>query len=118
MLEQSFVQEIKTKLEEEKKKLERELEEFARKRSVPNDWAARYPNFKGNNLEEEADEVEEYEKLLAEETSLEDRLRGIRLALTKIEKGDYGRCSNCGREIEKERLEAFPAAVTCRQCQN
>jgi RNA polymerase-binding transcription factor DksA len=118
MLEPSFVQEIKKKLEAEKQKLEKELEEFARKRSVPNDWAARYPDFKGDNLEEEADEVEEYEKRLAEETSLEDRLRGIRLALAKTEKGDYGRCSDCGREIEKERLEAFPASLTCRQCKN
>jgi len=37
-------------------------------------------------------------------------------ALQRIEKGDYGRCSTCGKLIEKERLEAVPHASQCLQC--
>src|SRR5689334_4753003 len=37
-------------------------------------------------------------------------------ALVRIEKGDYGRCSVCGKLIEKERLEAVPHAQQCLQC--
>ena len=37
-------------------------------------------------------------------------------ALSRIEKGVYGRCSECGKLIEKERLEAVPHAQQCLQC--
>ena len=37
-------------------------------------------------------------------------------ALVRIEKGDYGRCTICGKLIEKERLEAVPHAQQCLQC--
>ena len=37
-------------------------------------------------------------------------------ALTRIERGAYGRCSECGKLIEKERLEAVPHAQQCLQC--
>lgn len=37
-------------------------------------------------------------------------------ALARIEKGTYGRCTECGKLIEKERLEAVPHAQQCLQC--
>jgi RNA polymerase-binding transcription factor DksA len=37
-------------------------------------------------------------------------------ALVRIAKGDYGRCTECGKLIEKERLEAVPHARQCLQC--
>ena len=37
-------------------------------------------------------------------------------ALKRIEKGEYGRCVDCGKLIEKERLEAVPHAQLCLQC--
>jgi DnaK suppressor protein len=37
-------------------------------------------------------------------------------ALSRIEKGEYGRCTMCGKLIEKERLEAVPHAQQCLQC--
>lgn len=37
-------------------------------------------------------------------------------ALSRIEKGEYGRCTICGKLIEKERLEAVPHAQQCLQC--
>ena len=37
-------------------------------------------------------------------------------ALKRIEKGDYGYCTDCGKLIEKKRLEAVPHAQLCVQC--
>lgn len=37
-------------------------------------------------------------------------------ALKRIEEGTYGTCSNCGREIPIERLEANPWASLCIDC--
>jgi RNA polymerase-binding protein DksA len=37
-------------------------------------------------------------------------------ALLRIDKGDYGRCTECDKLIEKERLEAVPHARQCLQC--
>ena len=38
-------------------------------------------------------------------------------ALEHIEKGDYGICESCGREIGEERLEAIPYSTYCISCQ-
>lgn len=37
-------------------------------------------------------------------------------ALKRIDKGDYGFCNDCGKLIEKERLEAVPHAQLCVDC--
>lgn len=37
-------------------------------------------------------------------------------ALKRIEKGTYGFCIDCGKLIEKERLEAVPHAQLCLSC--
>jgi len=37
-------------------------------------------------------------------------------ALQRIDKGAYGKCTECGQVIEKERLEAVPHARQCVRC--
>jgi DnaK suppressor protein len=37
-------------------------------------------------------------------------------ALQRIDRGEYGKCSECGKLIEKERLEAVPHARQCLRC--
>ncbi|MCI0708129.1 MAG: TraR/DksA C4-type zinc finger protein [Ignavibacteriae bacterium] len=37
-------------------------------------------------------------------------------ALKRIEKGEYGFCVDCGKLIDKERLEAVPHAQLCIDC--
>jgi RNA polymerase-binding protein DksA len=37
-------------------------------------------------------------------------------ALKRIQKGEYGFCSDCGKLIDKERLEAVPHAQLCIEC--
>ncbi|MEW8978653.1 MAG: yteA family sporulation protein [Symbiobacterium sp.] len=45
------------------------------------------------------------------------RLSEIDAALERMERGDYGICEDCGRPIAPERLEVFPSATTCVECQ-
>jgi len=44
-------------------------------------------------------------------------LEKIEQALTRIESGAYGHCIDCGGWIGDARIEAMPAAVRCRKCQ-
>jgi DnaK suppressor protein len=40
------------------------------------------------------------------------------LALERIEKGDFGICISCHKEINPERLEAVPVARMCIECKS
>lgn len=44
------------------------------------------------------------------------KLGGLSEALRRMERGDYGRCAECGDPIPYERLEIFPEAATCVGC--
>ncbi len=46
----------------------------------------------------------------------EELLAAIDAALQRIEDGTYGICSNCGKPIGEERLEALPWADLCIDC--
>ncbi|MCK4781849.1 TraR/DksA C4-type zinc finger protein [Candidatus Parcubacteria bacterium] len=112
---------LKQKLEKEKELLEKELQGFAKKsETLKGDWKTRFPKFNGGKIEEEADEIEEYETLLPIEYNLELRLKDINSALNKIKKSGpackYGICEKCGKSISKERLNACPEAKTCAKC--
>ena len=118
-MDQKLIDELKEKLETEKLSLEKELESFAKKDDSPKgDWETKYPNRENGNMEEEADEVQEYGNMLPVEHSLELKLKDVDLALEKIKNGTYGVCENCGKEIDKERLLACPEAKTCLKCHN
>ncbi len=41
---------------------------------------------------------------------------GVKRALGKMEKGEYGMCEKCGAPIDAARLEAYPEATLCSDC--
>lgn len=45
-------------------------------------------------------------------------LQDVSDALERIRNGSYGICEPCGREIPRKRLEAFPSARFCVECQS
>jgi len=51
------------------------------------------------------------------EENSEHVLAEIDAALKRIEDGTYGKCTNCGKQIPEERLEARPWATLCIDCQ-
>ena len=113
-MEKTLLEELKLKLEEQKKSIQEELEKFAEKDpSQKNNWDTKYPNREEGDKDEEADEVQEYENKLSLEHSLEPKLQSVISALEKIKQGTYGLCEKCGKEIESERLKVAPEAKTC-----
>ncbi len=117
MIDKKFVEKTKIRLEKEKNALEEQLREFAKKDKIrKGNWDSRYPNFHGSNLEEEADEVEQFESLVAIEHTLENKLSDINAALEKMEQGKYGSCEKCQADISPERLDAIPETKICDKC--
>lgn len=44
-------------------------------------------------------------------------LQNIEAALARIDDGSYGICADCGNEIARARLKAYPMATRCVPCQ-
>jgi len=47
---------------------------------------------------------------------LQDRLNNVQAALARMDAGTFGVCTNCGKDISAERLEAMPEVPTCVDC--
>jgi RNA polymerase-binding protein DksA len=58
----------------------------------------------------------EREKIYLLIARAEKFLRYLDAALERIERGTYGICRECGRLIEKGRLEAVPHTQICIEC--
>lgn len=108
---------FKQLLEEEKARLTSELQSVGRiNPDNPKDWEP-VPTEKGRHADpnEAADDVEAYGENTAITNDLEIRYNNVARALKKIEEGTYGICEIGDHEIEKDRLEANPAARTCKE---
>ncbi len=69
------------------------------------------------DAEEGDPDLIEREKNVALVSQLSRKLEAVQAALRLIEKGKYGFCERCGKEINPERLEVRPDATLCVQCQ-
>ena len=105
------------KLKEEEALLRRELSDIAvPDPSAPDAWEAKEEQHTETaELEGRAEEIEEFEDKNAVESELAHRLKEVTRAIERIENGGYGICEVCGGTIETERLEANPAAHTCKK---
>jgi DnaK suppressor protein len=70
-----------------------------------------------NHLADTATETYDRELDYSLEENSEHFLAEIDAALARIEEGTYGICTNCGKQIPEERLEARPWATLCIECQ-
>jgi DnaK suppressor protein len=108
---------FKQKLEEELKIVESDLSSVA-VLNAEGEWEPKEVDMDTMSpmadANEAADKVEEYEENAGIDAALEGRWHDIKDALSKIETGTYGRCEVCDKEIEGDRLEANPAARTCK----
>ena len=69
-----------------------------------------------SDSEENALGMENDEALLAVGNLTNAEIREIKLALHRIDSGQYGQCASCGKPIAKERLAAIPWTSTCVDC--
>jgi RNA polymerase-binding transcription factor DksA len=116
MPSQELIEENKKKLLDEQKRIKTVLgHEDIKDGSgeFPGEYKPKFDEL-GNEEGENASEVENFGNQLGVTENLEERLKQIENALSKIDDGTYGTCIE-GDEIEEERLRANPAAETCIQ---
>src|SRR4029453_12038156 len=61
--------------------------------------------------------VEQQELANLTVSRLTERARRLHSALTRLQDGEYGVCSDCGAPIPPKRLLALPDTTTCVACQ-
>jgi RNA polymerase-binding transcription factor len=60
--------------------------------------------------------IYQWELNLALRDRAEQHLAEIDQALEQLNKGVYGRCEQCGRPIDPERLKVLPHTTVCSKC--
>src|SRR5207247_10646491 len=63
-----------------------------------------------------AQATSERDKVLSFVEGLIKRLHDVQSALGRVDRGSYGQCERCGKDIAPERLEAVPTARLCISC--
>ncbi len=109
------MQHLKDRLIDEKEKLVSELRTIATYNESSGDWVAKPEALSGEadqNLT--ADTTEEWNERRAMVAQLETRFHNVYRALKKFDTGTYGICEVSKDPIEPDRLEANPAARTCK----
>ncbi|HEX8591202.1 MAG TPA: TraR/DksA C4-type zinc finger protein [Candidatus Paceibacterota bacterium] len=109
---------LRARLEEEKARLEKELETVGRRNpSNPADWEAtnKEAEDRPSDPADLATVIDQYSENTSILNDLETRYNEVANALAHMEAGTYGTCRICGKEIEEDRLNAEPAADTCKE---
>jgi len=60
--------------------------------------------------------IYQWEFNLARYQRAKEKIRSIKQALERVEKGTYGLCQSCGGAIESARLEVLPDTELCSRC--
>ncbi len=100
---------FKKELEKSKKELEKQLKKLQKVTDFGDDI---------DSLEEEADETEEFTNQLSIAQNFKEHLSDIDSAMIKINKGRYGICEKCGKEISLDLLKVIPESRLCQKCKS
>ena len=100
------IDKYRTKLQAAHERLTAEIEESSKSQDFGSDV----------DMDEETDEGEALANRLAITQALKDELGEVEDALRRIEAGTYGICTNCGKPISKEILDAAPESALCGDC--
>lgn len=108
---------IKEQLEKERDQLLEELRGMGKLNNETGDWEATPEEMSSRESDQNdmADRFEDFEARSSMIRVLEPRLNNILRALKRLAHGAFGTCEVCGKEIETARLEANPAAKTCKK---
>ena len=108
---------IKEKLEKERDVLLEQMKDMGKLNEETGEWDATpeeldFPEADHNDM---ADRFEDFEARSSMVKTLEPRLNNILKALKELNKESFGKCEVCKKDIEMTRLEANPAARTCKK---
>lgn len=107
----SAIDKIKTLLLNQQKKVEEEIKQLDADDPVNSDAPA-------ESSEPGTDSwvADTHTRTVAVKRTLQDVLIKIQHSLKSLASGKYGKCENCGKNIEPERLRAVPTATLCISC--
>ena len=69
------------------------------------------------DLADQANNAYHKETLFQHFSAEHELLAQVRAALDRLEKGQFGKCLECGQPVEKKRLDAVPWTSHCVACQ-
>lgn len=114
MSSQKFIEEMKVRLLEDRRRLLEDLSRFPHRQGavkaegeLPKD---------SESEDESASDVAQFSDNLSLEDELDKALRDIESALKLMEKGTYGVCKYCKQPIDERRLRARPMSSSCINC--
>lgn len=106
-MDKELVKKFEGELQKEKLHLEGAIKELSEAVDFGSDQ---------DHLDEEADETEELSNRVGQRATFEERLNRVNEAISRIADGVYGVCAGCGKEIERQVLEASPESTLCKSC--
>lgn len=112
-LSKKFIFEQKEKLEKDKTKILKQIEDLKK------DDPFADPDHASDNAAVDTDVREQvgHETIEAEVKDLEKRLEHIDIALKRMVKGSFGLCERCHKPILLARLKLIPEARYCIECE-
>jgi len=102
-----------TKYDKLKNTLEKRLEELEQQKQNEEEFETTELSNYDNHPADNATDLTDQHTRLALNRHFDEEMADIETALTAIEEGTYGKCTECGGEIPLARLEAVPTALTC-----
>ncbi|MFZ1019836.1 MAG: TraR/DksA C4-type zinc finger protein [Minisyncoccia bacterium] len=108
---------IKEKLEKERDDLLLQMKDMGKLNEETGEWETTPEEleFPESDENDKADRFEDFEARTSVMRTLEPRLNNILKALKNLHKESFGKCEVCQKDIEPARLEANPAATTCKK---
>jgi len=115
-LAKSTLERYRKRLEEERERLARLVEEYQRELEEARLTESSSDRSPDPGDPESSSVKLEYAKELSIERNTLDLLDKVDHALERIASGDYGICENCGKAIPVERLNVLPYSTLCVHC--
>ncbi len=108
---------IKEKLENERDVLLDGLRGMGKLNQETGEWEAtpeeqKIPESDQNDM---ADRFEDFEARSSMTKTLAPRLADVLKALKNLNRESFGKCEVCKKDIEKARLDVYPASRTCKE---
>jgi RNA polymerase-binding transcription factor DksA len=108
---------IKEKLEGERDTLLEQMKDMGKLNTETGEWETTPEEleFPESDENDKADRFEDFEARSSMMKTLEPRLNNILKALKGLNRDSFGKCEVCKKDIEISRMEANPAARTCKK---
>jgi len=108
---------IKEKLEKERDVLIEQMRDMGKLNPETGEWEAtpEEMDYRESDQNDMADRFEDFEERSSMIKELEPRLNNILRAIKGVNRESFGKCEVCKKNIEMARMEANPAARTCKK---